>query len=726
MANQYYKSITLAARNIPCPTGLKLEGIIDSVIRSRVEVTRMSAMGRWKFWAVLIGCFFFLSTVAWADEDDPPSRVGRMNYSQGQVSFQPGGEGDWVQAVPNRPLTTGDNLWADRDSRAELHVGSTALRIGSETSLTFLDLDDHTMQLRLAQGSLVLRVRHLDDDETIEIDTPNIAFDVQRLGEYRIDVHPDGQESVIDVYSGRGEAVGGGNNYTVVANQEAVFTGDEQQLSYDINSLPRGDEFDQWAFDRDRREDRDYAQNYVSREMTGYEDLDDYGRWSYAANYGPVWVPADVPMGWAPYRYGHWVWVAPWGWTWVDDEPWGFAPFHYGRWCVINGGWAWVPGPVVTRPVYAPALVAFVGGGGFNFSVSFGGGGGVAWFPLAPGEVYVPGYHVSRTYVNQVNVTNTVVNVTKVTNVYNNYTVNNNVTRINYVNQAAPNAVTAVSRDTFVNARPVARNVVRVPEREIAQAPVARSVAIQPVRQSEIGAGRPSAAPPRAIVSRQVVAIRAPSPPPTPLEKRSDPLVARPVTPRPGASSANIRPEPGNVRTQPAERPEASVPRQPAERPEASVPRQPAERPEVPRPPTASPSERNQPAPRSSQQNTEERPAPRPSQGNIPERSTETARPSAGGVTQPPESSRGGMWQTNRPRPETASPERQQGWSHPQVRPAPPVQPKSEQQARDEERKYQNWQRQQPAAPHQEQRAPAQRSEPPKQKNEPKHNEPPK
>ena len=697
----------------------------------------MISMGRWNFWAALIGCFVLLSVVAWADEDDPPARVGRMNFSQGQVSFQPGGEGDWVQAVANRPLTTGDNLWADRDSRAELHVGSTAIRIGSETSLTFLDLDDRTMQLRLAQGSMLLRVRHLDDEETIEVDTPNVAFDVQRQGEYRIDVHPDGQASVIDVFSGRGEAVGGGNNYTVVANQEAVFTGDEQQLAYDINSLPRGDDFDEWAFDRDRREDRDYAQNYVSREMTGYEDLDDYGRWSYAANYGPVWVPAGVPGDWAPYRYGHWVWIAPWGWTWVDDEPWGFAPFHYGRWCVINGGWAWVPGPVVTRPVYAPALVAFVGGGGFNFSASFGGGGGVAWFPLAPGEVYVPGYHVSRTYVNQVNVTNTVVNVTKVTNVYNNYTVNNNATRITYVNQTATNAVTAVSHDTFVNARPVARNVVRVPERELAQAPVARSVAIQPVRQSEIGAGRPSAAPPRAVVNRQVVAIRAPSPPATPLEKRSDPLVARPATPRPSASPVATRPEPGNMRGN-----------QPVERPEAPVPRQPAERPEAPRPPTANPAERpsqgnpaerpsqgnaaerpsqGNPAERPSQGNTAARPVPRPSPGNVPERSTsEAGRPSEGRPTQSAEPARGGMWQTNRPRSQAPAPEAQQGWSHPQVRPAPPVQPKSEQQARDEERKYQNWQRQQPAAPRPEQRAaPAQRSEPPK-KNEPKRNEPPK
>jgi hypothetical protein len=729
----------------------------------------MPCVGRWKYCTVLISCFLLLSLFAWADADDPPTRVGRMNFSEGQVSFQPGGEGDWVQAVPNRPLTAGDNLWSDRNSRAELHVGSTAIRIGSETSLTFLDLDDHTMQLRLAQGSVLLRVRHLDDDETMEIDTPNVAFDIQRNGEYRVDVNPDGQATVIDVFQGRGEAVGGGNNYTIVANQQATFTGDEQQLGYDISPLPRPDDLENWAFERDRREDRADSRNYVSQEMTGYEDLDEYGRWSYAANYGPVWVPASVPMGWAPYRYGHWVWIAPWGWTWVDDEPWGFAPFHYGRWCVINGGWAWVPGPVVTRPVYAPALVAFVGGGpGFHFSVSFGGGEGVAWFPLAPGEVYVPGYRVSRTYVNQVNVTNTVVNVTKVTNVYNNYTVNNNVTRITYVNQTAPNAVTAVSHDTFVNARPVARNVVRVPEREIAQAPVVRSVAIEPVRASAIGAGRPSVAPPRAVVTRQVVAIRAPSPPPTPLEKRTDPLVSRPGgAPRPGASSAIAKPEPGNVRgNQPAERPEASVPRpsggNPSERPQpGNVRNQPAERPEatVPRPSAGNPPERPQPGnvrnqppaerpeasvPRPSAGNPAERPdrgVPRPPADNTPERrAPEVSRPSAGGTSQPPEPARGGMWQTNRPRPEPpAQEQQQQGWSHPQVKPAPPVQPKSEREARDEEGKFQNWQRQQQAAPRQEQRAPAQRNEPPRnqketpkqnegsQRNEaPKHNEPPK
>ena len=168
-------------------------------------------------------------------------------------------------------------------------------------------------------------------------------------------------------------------------------------------------------------------------------------------DYGPVWVPTGVAVGWAPYRFGHWVWIAPWGWTWVEDEPWGFAPFHYGRWVSVGGVWGWVPGPVAVRPVYAPALVAWVGGTpGFSFSVSIGAGGGIGWFPLGPREVFVPGYRVSDAYVTRVNVTNTVVERTTVINVY-----HNNVTNITYVNQRVNGGVTVVSHDTFVNARPV-------------------------------------------------------------------------------------------------------------------------------------------------------------------------------------------------------------------------------------------------------------------------------
>lgn len=468
-----------------------------------------------------------------APAQDPPTRVARLNYSSGSVSFQPGGEGDWVTAVQNRPLTTGDNLWADKDSRAELHIGSTAMRMDSETSLTFLDLDDHNTQLRLSLGTLLVRVRHLDDGDLFEVDTPNLAFTIQSTGEYRIDVNADGNQTITTVWHGRAEATGGGYSYTVVAGQQAVFAGTDE-LDHQIRQLPGSDDFDAWAFDRDAREDHADSSNYISAEMTGYEDLDDYGRWRYVPDYGPVWTPAAVAPGWAPYRSGHWVWIAPWGWTWVEDEPWGFAPFHYGRWAFVESSWCWVPGPVYVRPVYAPALVAFVGGGGFHLSI--GVGEGVGWFPLGPREVYIPPYRVSRVYVNNINITNTRVNVTQVTNIYNNYTVNH-VTNITYVNQHVNNGVTVVSHDTFVNARPVDRNLAHVDARQLAEAPVYHGSPVAPVRSSVIGAGTPARfRPPAAVENRRVVATRNPSPPRAPFEQQRQAANVRTETPAPAPS----------------------------------------------------------------------------------------------------------------------------------------------------------------------------------------------
>jgi hypothetical protein len=521
-------------------------------------------------------------------DDDPPGRVARLDYSDGSVSFQPGGEGDWVEAVHNRPLTTGDNLWADKDSRAELQVGSSSLRVDSETSVTILQLDDHVTQLRLSQGSVIVRVRHLDDDDNFEIDTPNSAFKILSTGEYRVDVNADGSETDTTVWRGRAEVTGGGASFDVVADQRAVFTGTDQ-LNHDINQIPAPDDFDNWAFERDHREDHSESANYISPEITGSEDLDDNGSWHYVADYGQVWTPTAVAPGWAPYRFGHWVFVAPWGWTWVEDEPWGFAPFHYGRWAFVGAGWCWVPGPVVVRPVYAPALVAFVGGGG----VAVGFGAGVAWFPLAPREVFVPWYRTSPGYVNNVNITNTRVNVTNVTNVYNTTTINNTtINNVHYANQHVPNAVTAVSHDTFVNARPVANNIAKVDPKELENAPVARSMPVQPVKQSVLGAGRPAAAkPPASAVNRQVVATRQPTPPSSSLAQRRSPVNVRTETPtkaepvRAGNESerpSGSTPRPGEpART--AEPTRAAEPSTPAEtshaepaRPGSSVPRPPA------------------------------------------------------------------------------------------------------------------------------------------------------
>jgi hypothetical protein len=459
---------------------------------------------------------------------DPPGRIARLNFIEGAVSYLPSGgnENDWVTVAINRPLTTGDRLWADANSRGELHIGSTAVRMNSSTGISFLNLDDTSVQIGLSDGSIMLRLRRLDPGNTYEVDTPNLAFIIKRAGDYLIEANPDNSTSIITVRQGEGEVIGGGRSWRVISDQQAIFAGTDT-LDYDlrdVGSQPLS-EFDRWARSRDQREDRTAAPRYVSREMTGYEDLNAYGSWTQVPEYGWSWRPAQVPAGWAPYRFGHWVWIAPWGWTWVADEPWGFAPFHYGRWANYRSNWIWVPGPMVAQPYYAPALVAWVGGGGLGLTITLGGRESIGWFPLGPREVFVPGYRVSERYVTNINVTNTIVNRTNVVNVYN----NRNAAPITYMNRAVPNGVTVVPHETFVNAHPVARNVMNVPERELTSAPVTRGIQIAPERTSVYGAGNRSAPHPQErAMSRPVVIKKTPPPAPNHFEQ---PQITRPDRP---------------------------------------------------------------------------------------------------------------------------------------------------------------------------------------------------
>lgn len=525
-------------------------------------------------WALLIAasCVWMVSRPVLAD-DDPPARVARLNLVQGSVSFQPagGGDNDWTNAAVNRPMSTGDRVWADQDGRAELHVGSTAVRIDHNTGISFLTLTDRLVQLQLSAGSVIIRLRKLDSTDAVEVDAPNLAFSLLRPGDYRLDADPDKNVTTVSVIQGEGEVTGGGRSWQIIADQRATFTGTDD-LQYDLADVHavQPSEFDTWSGMRDQQEDRALATSarYVPPDLTGTEDLGAYGAWRTDPVYGAVWVPAGVAVGWAPYRFGHWVWMAPWGWTWVEDEPWGFAPFHYGRWVFVGGAWGWVPGPVAARPVYAPALVAWVGGApGFSFSVSFGVGGGIGWFPLGPHEVFVPAYRVSDEYVTRVNVTNTVVERTTVINVY-----HNNVTNITYANQHVNGGVTVVSHDTFVNARPVGRNVVAVPDRELAAAPVSRTFETAPVHSSLVGEGRPATArPPAAILNRTVVTARTPAAAPARFGEQpgargsavgsqgTNPPAARAMQPAP-SSQPNYRPAPRTLEEQGAPQGARNVP----------------------------------------------------------------------------------------------------------------------------------------------------------------------
>ena len=405
---------------------------------------------------------------------DPPARVARIQYISGEVSLQPGGVNEWVAANLNRPLTTSDRVWADKNSRVELNVGNGFLRMDSESSLTLTNVGDNTIQAELDQGVLELTVRHLDPGEVFEVDTPNLAFTVMKSGVFRFDVRPTDDQTWVTVRKGYGEATGIGPAVKVSDGEQVRFTG-QNSLQHTAYAAPAPDGFDDWAKVRDKRLDGSVSAAYVAPGVIGYEDLDYYGTWRTVPTYGAIWVPTSVPGGWAPYRYGHWVWINPWGWTWVDDAPWGFAPFHYGRWVSYGGYWGWAPGPIIGvgwRPYYAPALVGWIGGAGWGVSISFGIGGGCGWFPLGWGEPYYPWYHgyrggyLSQTYVRNVNVTNT--HITNINNVTTNY-YHNDFNRGHYVNRNVAGAVTAAPRSALASGQSISRVGTAVPTFRVGQ-----------------------------------------------------------------------------------------------------------------------------------------------------------------------------------------------------------------------------------------------------------------
>lgn len=456
-------------------------------------------------------------------ENDPPSRVMRLKYMSGQVSFQPGGVDDWVAASINRPLTTADRVWTDKESRAELNLGTASLRMDGETSLTVSNLSDSTVQVELDQGVLNIHVRKLYGGEIYEVDTPNVAFTLLKAGDYRFEVDPNGDTTTVIVRRGKGEGNGNGRGVEVESGEMARFQ-HGNTLMHSMARAPRPDGFDDWCQVRNEREDKSGSFRYVSDDVIGYEDLDDNGYWRSVPTYGNIWVPRTVVVGWAPYRYGHWAWIEPWGWTWVDDAPWGFAPFHYGRWVYSSYGWGWCPGPRHYRSIYSPALVAWFGGSHWGVGLGFGGGYGVGWVPLGWGEPYYPYYRASRNYVREVNIRNThITNINYVTNNYttiiNNRNSNNTITHIKYVNQ---NGMTTVPAGTLEHGRPVAKSLVALNDRDRSSGRFMASPEVAPSRGGVLG-GRghdPAALPPSSATNRRVVTKMAPPERPEKFESR--------------------------------------------------------------------------------------------------------------------------------------------------------------------------------------------------------------
>lgn len=390
---------------------------------------------------------------AWAD---PPGRVGRLALLDGEVSLRPADSRRWESASLNWPLTSGDALSTEGRSRAEVRIGSSVLRLAGSTSIDIRQLDDERIRIELERGSVAIRIRSRDAAAAIEVETRDGLVVADKPGQYRVDY--ENATTVLTNYRGGELDFRSEDSDVVVAEgrRAHVLFSDHTQVRW---SDPERDDFSDWTLGRDDHDDRLGEPRHVSREMTGAEDLHEYGDWRTVDDYGPVWYPRSVPPGWAPYRSGRWVLVQPWGWTWVDDAPWGFAPFHYGRWVMVGGTWGWVPGAYVARPVYAPALVVWMGLPGVSISLSSGSLPHIGWFPLGPREVYVPSYRHSTTYVRRINVTH-------VTNIVHIDRTVREPRHARHVHRDRHDAVTVVPGEVVRHSRPVFRHAVRDDERK--------------------------------------------------------------------------------------------------------------------------------------------------------------------------------------------------------------------------------------------------------------------
>ena len=377
----------------------------------------------------------------------------------GTVSFRAQDEDQWNPATPNYPVVQGNAFWTQLNARAVIEISASRIAMAPGTELDVTTLTDTAFEATEPQGELYLRVRAATPDETYAVQTPRGLVTLQSPGRYDVVAGDTQTPTLVTVVEGAAHIEGPGLTLDVGANQTASVNGSDS-FEGQVGPAQR-DAFLTAMLDSERPPPaRGVAPPPAVAAMPGGEDLAEYGTWVDSPQYGQVWYP-QVQTDWVPYRDGRWAYAEPWGWTWVDAAPWGFAPFHYGRWATIGSRWCWVPGSFAgpVRPVFAPALVTFVGVGaavGIGIGAAMA-SGRVGWVPLGPREPFHPWYRASDRYFRQVNVAH----VTNIT------TINRNVTINNFVNRQATTIVPATA---MTASRPVRSASLRTDPAQLAQA----------------------------------------------------------------------------------------------------------------------------------------------------------------------------------------------------------------------------------------------------------------
>lgn len=456
---------------------------------------------------VVVLLLLLASSLGLRAEQAPPGAEWtppRLSFVDGQASFWRTGAEHWVPARVNTPLVPGDALYTGERANLEIQVGQRAfVRAAERTQLGLANLEPDFLQLELKGGIASLDLRSLPPGFGVELDTPNAVFTIEHPGYYRAEVRGEATHFITRRGGRATISVEGAPPQGVSSSEEIIVRGSGAP-ALETYVAPQLDPWDRWNYARTDHEIEALSARYVSPAVYGVGVLDQHGTWRVVPSYGPVWVPAGLAPGWAPYSTGTWIWDPHFGWTWIDDAPWGWAPFHHGRWVVIDGYWAWAPGPIIARPVYAPALVAFFGlapGVSINIGIA---GPALSWVALGWGEPLRPwwgrpgfrgapwwgGWGGPRVVNNVVIERHTVVNVNTIV----------------YRNTQVPRAVLAVDEKHF-GAGPVraARFTPRAPQ----ELQPVHEIRVRPGSSSFGGPADRAIGPPAAVASRSVLATRA-------------------------------------------------------------------------------------------------------------------------------------------------------------------------------------------------------------------------
>ena len=537
---------------------------------------------------------------------DPPALAGRLASMTGTVSFHAAGETQWNAATLNYPVTTGLSFWTEPQASATLEVADNRLVLDDSTELDVTALDQTQLDATEAQGALFLQLNSVPNGQGVSVNTPRGTVQISAVGRYEIVAGDTNDATSITVVEGAAHVTGNNLALDIGPNQTATIGGADV-LQGSVGPMQQ----DAFLQNQLREPVRRVAANLPRqvRYMTGSADLQQYGSFTQTAQYGQVWYPNDVARDWAPYREGHWAYVHPWGWTWVDNARWGFAPFHYGRWIQDGGRWGWVAGDgqvgggdeggygeASPYPVYSPALVSFVDVSGAalaGVAIGFGaaelvGGYAPAWIPLGPREPYYPWYHVRPDYFARMNSPygvprdiiqrGPIYNTTNITNIHNTTVVNN---RITYINRGAATVVPAAA---FARGQSMTGFARPLPERALVDArPV---VGRLPVRPTAFTPNLPAAAARRYDVALPRTPVQPATTGPRILPQ---PAVGRGVPPVRVAPPLRVAAPPGNIHAIPA----AGVQGRPA----GAIPPGGVRQPGAPRPIAPAPSPAPAPAP---------------------------------------------------------------------------------------------------------------------------------